>query len=234
MANPIEELISKVFSIWKKNIPSSGDDHPDEELLAAFLEHKLSGSVGEKIKAHCVLCAQCAQRVAEACKLPVTSEDELPDKLKVWTKEKLAYKEDFSTDEIIIKKEGMFLKILSSCADVLLGQEVVPVTVLRSKNKDSFEKQLLLFKDLGEIQTEIKIQLQENNRVTLTVYALDKKTKQPFRDCRISLLKDKTELESYVAVEGKATFEEVIGGRYTISITSIKQEKFNFVLELIL
>src|SRR3989338_2361153 len=187
----IEKLIKLVYRQWKEDSPPIEARHPDEEVLACFLENRLSPEENEEIKTHLIICDTCSQGVSAQLALKPIEEKELPLEL--------------------IER---LLEILSTTGDVLVAGEFVPVPVLRSRKVKDFKDEVTIVKDFKDIRVEAKIENKQGRSFNLTIVARNKATQEVMKDLRVSLIKGDLEMESYLADTGRVTFEHVLLGKY--------------------
>ena len=59
MQDKLERLIKAVYRKWRSGNPKIEGAHPDEEMLACFLEGRLTPEENEGIKSHLISCNDC-------------------------------------------------------------------------------------------------------------------------------------------------------------------------------
>src|SRR3989338_5802574 len=210
----IEKLIKLVYRQWKEDSPPIEARHPDEEVLACFLENRLSPEENEEIKTHLIICDTCSQGVSAQLALKPIEEKELPLELIERLKELVPTQEEGHILEIFLRLKERLLEILSTTGDVLVAGEFVPVPVLRSRKVKDFKDEVTIVKDFKDIRVEAKIENKQGRSFNLTIVARNKATQEVMKDLRVSLIKGDLEMESYLADTGRVTFEHVLLGKY--------------------
>ena len=213
----IERLIKMVYGFFKSKEPKKDLNCPDEETLVSFLEGRLSKSKSLKLQEHILNCKKCAEVVSL---FELKEEKDVPqyliERVKGLFKER---KEVPLWLELAIALKEKGLSIIKSNADILLGNEILPLPVLRSRNIELIEKPLSLISDFGDIRIQIEINKTEKTKIKLTVFLLDKKSLKPLEDVRIGLFKQNREIESYSLHKGNAVFEDLEFGEYEIKVS---------------
>jgi hypothetical protein len=114
----------------------------------------------------------------------------------------------------------------------LVGQELVPAPVLRSRNIRDFKDEVTILKDFKDVRVEAKIENKLGSSFSLTVIVKEKPDLQVIKDLRITLFKGDMELESYHVDSGKVTFEHVACGSYTVAISSLTTTLASVLLDI--
>ena len=157
MPKGLEGLIRLVYRGWKKRHLEVQEAHPDEEAIASFLEGKLSLKENEAFKSHLMHCESCAEAVGLSLTSGDAPDNGIPLKLINFTKEKFGLK-DVPALEIALRIKEKMLEIISASGDILLGQELVPAKVLRSRNISEFKDEIVILKDFNDIRVQVKIE----------------------------------------------------------------------------
>ena len=233
MRDRLERMIGAIYKIWKADEPKTQEPHPDEETFTCFLEGRLSAKVNEGIKAHLIKCNSCAETFTMQAKLKAIEEKQVPEELLKRIKNLVKPEEDKSSVlEVLLRFKEKAIEILNTTGDILVGQELVPAPVLRSRKIKDFKDQVLIFKDFKNMRVELKIENTGGGAFSLTVMAKEKPTQRIIKDLRVTLLKDELELESYLAGSGKVTFEHVLLGKYTVELSNIEQGLASILLDI--
>jgi hypothetical protein len=232
MQNKLEKLIKMVYKKWRSDIPGLQEPHPDEQAIACFLENRLSKNESESIKMHLINCDICAERVAMQLKLKPEEDKEVPGGLIAAVRDLVSSKERFSALEIFLRLKNEVLQLLDTTGDVLVGQELVPAPLLRSRHPKGFQDEITILKDFGDIRVEAKIENKKGQAFSLTVIVKEKPTQEIMKDLRVTLIKDDVELESYITDSGKVTFEHVLLGRYSVEISSVDNKIASVILDI--
>ncbi len=232
MDREIEKIIKRVYGKWKAKLPPAGDSHPDEEGFAAFMANQLPVKEAAWIKSHVLSCEACAENLAVSLKLRSVEELEPPAKL-LETGLDLVNKE-ISREilEIFLQVKNRFLEIINTSGDVLVGQELIPAAVLRSRKIKDFRDEITILKDFGSIRVESRIEAKESKSFDLQVVIKRKETQELIKNLRISLFKGEIELESYLTDSGKVVFEHVLLGKYTVVISSLIDKLAEILIDI--
>ena len=221
-----------VYKKWKSDHSRIQEPHPDEETLVCFLEGRLSPKENERIKSHLISCDNCAEVLAIQARLKVTAEKQVPTQLIERVKNLVMSEDKTSILEILLRLKEEVLEIIHITADVLVGQELVPAPILRSRQIKDFKDEITILKDFKDIRVEIKIENKQGKAFNLIVSVKEKQTLQVIKDLRVALLKDDLELESYLTDSGRVTFEHVLLGKYTVEISTIENKLASILIDI--
>ncbi|MDD5097509.1 MAG: hypothetical protein PHU59_03350, partial [Candidatus Omnitrophica bacterium] len=122
--------------------------------------------------------------------------------------------------EILLKLKEKVIEIIQTSGDVLVGQELIPAPVLRSRQIKDFKEEITILKDLQKIRVETKLKNNNAKSFNLEVSIKDKASQKLLKDLRITLLKEGLELESYTCDETTVIFKDIYPGIYTVEITT--------------
>jgi len=232
MASKIEELIKAVYRKYKIELGAeSQSGHPDEEALACFLEGKLGRPEADTINQHLITCPACAEIAALAASLVPEKELAAPPELIAAAKNIIAEKKA-DILEIILRAKQNLLELLQTTGDILVGQELVPAPLLRSRSIKDFKDEIIVLKDFGGLRVEIKIENKGGSIFSLAVVVKEKQTARLIKDLRVTLFQGDLELESYLTQEGKVVFEHVLLGKYLIQISNLDNGLASIALEI--
>ncbi|MBU1090400.1 MAG: hypothetical protein KKC42_00965 [Candidatus Omnitrophica bacterium] len=232
MQDKIERLISKVYKSWKKDLSGKLALHPDEEIFACFLDGKLNPEEQGRLKEHIVKCNHCAEIISLQIRLRVDETKNIPAQLQEWAKKLIGLEDSPLLLALILKIKGRVLEILNTNGDVLVGQELVPALILRSRQMKDFKDRLTILKDFRDVRVEIKIESKVGNRFNVVIIVKDKQNQKVIRDLRATLIKDDIELESYLNDSGSVIFESVSLGKYKVEISSVDSKIASILLDL--
>ncbi|OGX17672.1 MAG: hypothetical protein A3K83_03155 [Omnitrophica WOR_2 bacterium RBG_13_44_8b] len=232
MQEGLEKLIKFVYKKWQHDAVNAGSAHPDEQELACFLERKLPEEESTKIKQHLLECDSCLEAFVLSFRLKDVKLREVPEELLSRARQLWEFKEAPSPLEIALKLKERLLEILNVTGDVLVGQELVPAPVLRSRSIKDFKDEVTILKDFKDIRVEVKVENKGAKNFNLGILVKQKDTQAILKDLRVTLLKDDLELESYVTDSGSATFEHVLLGKYRIEISSIEDKLASVLLDI--
>ncbi len=226
MSDYFEQLVKKIYREWKAERRTGAGEHPDPESIACFLEDKLSLPESELIQKHLLACDLCAEYLATQLKIKTHLSLELPDALLQKVKKLVSQDTGVNLLEILIKLKEKTLEIIQTTGDVLLGQELIPAPVLRSRKISEFKEEVSILKDLRQIRVLAKIQNKSTKDFNLTITVKDKQTQKVKENLRIALIKNGIELESYVAdAAGSCLFENILPGDYVVEVSRLDQKE---------
>ncbi len=223
MLNYFEKIARIIYKERKDIIRYTGNDHPDEESLACLLEDKLSRSEKDTIQKHLLICDSCAQNLSTQLKIQPHLSMEVPVPLLEKIKALVIQQTKENLFEIFLKLKDKALEIIQTTGDVLVGQELIPAPVLRSRKISEFKEEVNILKDLAQIRVLVKIENKNTASFNLTITVKDKQTRKVKNNLRVTLLKDEIELESYIAESGNSVFENIAPGNYSVQINQEDQ-----------
>lgn len=229
-----QEKIEKLISYLLKIDPvSSQGPHMDEELIVCFTEGKLDSSELDAVKKHLLSCTVCADNFKAAIEISSPGELRAPEELVSKVKSLPLHEAvAIAALEIILNIKNNILELLRTNGDVLVGQELVPAPVLRSRNIKDFKDEVFLFKDFENVRVEIKVEKKSAHSFNLELSVKNKQTAQSIPDIRITLLNNQIELESYVIGIGKVRFEDIALGSYSIWVLGLEEKLAEIVIEV--
>jgi hypothetical protein len=236
MFSDFEKIVRFIYRQRKGFRKIASLEHPDEESLACFAEAKLKPQEMELIQKHLFSCDLCAEYLSTQLKIEAHLSQEVPFALLDKVKKIISGDVRGNLFEIFIKLKNKALEIIQTSGDVLVGQELIPAPVLRSRQINEFKEEVSILKDLREIRVMAKIQNKNTNSFDLTITVKDKwprghglasngQSHKPqgvglaLQDLRVTLIRDKVELESYITDSGNGLFENIPPGDYTVEIT---------------
>lgn len=220
MQEPFETMVLQAMRTGAAAAQAVSGPHPDEESLALLAEGKLLPSELAPVVAHVAQCRACA-RVLAVCLAGEVAEypKEMPPQLVQAAKQLAAEPAPEAPFEIVLKFAGDLIEIVRAAGDVMVGEEVVPVPVLRSRKIEGFKDEISILKDIKNVRLDVKIRNQQGGQANIAVLVLDKSTARPLRDVRVTLCRGGVDLESYQCDDGAACFEGIAVGAYTVKIT---------------
>ena len=230
MQTKLECLIKAVYRRYKAILPKIFLAHPDEETLVCYFEGCLTDKETEAVKRHLLECEICAEAFAVRIGIGVPEDLSIPDSLIAEVKELMIG--SMPVLEILLKLKDNLFDLLRTNGDVLVEQEWMPASLVRSRKIKSFKDEITILKDYDDIRLEVKIDSKGKDIFNLNVYVKEKQISRPIKDLRISLLKDDTELESYIVPSGRVRFEDIMPGKYKIEISGIESKMIFFLLDI--
>lgn len=220
MKHKLEDLIRIAYHSWKDGLGKIDNVHISEEELACLIEGRLSAEEAQNIEQHLLCCDTCMRLFALSIELQKIEPKEVPqallERVKKLTQDSINGE---GLLEIVLRLKGRMFELLSSTGDILVGDEFLPVPVLRSRSIRDFRDRVIILKDLKDIRIEIKVESKRDEEFNLHVLVKEKYSQKPLKDVRISLSRDDQELESYVVDAGSIIFEHLLAGRYNVAIS---------------
>ena len=233
MLNKLEQLIKIVYRKYKRDLlETSHQIHPDEESMACFLEGKLSQEESEQIKLHLISCGRCAQVFLIQARLGVIEDKPISPELIARVKDLIKQEDKPPILEIFLRLKEKAWELLDTTGDVIVGQELVPAPILRSRKASDFKDEITILKDFQDIRVQVKIENKHGKAFSLNVMVKEKQTSELIKDLRVTLLKDDLEFESYLTDKGAVTFEHVLVGKYTVEISNVENKIASILLDI--
>ncbi len=232
MQDKSEQLIKRVYKMWKSELPKAQGGHPDEEDLVCFLEGRLPGEDNELLKQHLLSCDKCMEGFILNFRLKPAEIKNVPEELIARVKELLEPGKKISLLEVALRLKEKAWEIINTTGDVLVGQELVPATILRSRSIKDFKDEVTILKDFDDIRVEAKIENKGGSAFNLIIVIRQKQTQKTIKDLRVTLLKDDLELESRLTDSGAVTFEHVLLGKYSIEISTVENTLALIILDI--
>jgi len=234
MSEKIEDFIKKVYMGWKKSKSLSESSHLDEEKIACFLEQKLSDKDSQEVKSHILHCPDCSYKLAINLKADNLSDINVPQKLVESVKKKVLLDGQADLLEVFIRLKEKMLEVIKSSGDILVGQELIPAPLLRSRNIKEFKDEVTILKDFKQLLVEVRVLNKTKDYFDCMVRIRNKLNQVSVKDIRVTLFVDDLELESYAADLGIVAFEHVKLGKYRLEIANPEKKLANIVLEVII
>lgn len=219
-----------VYKAYRQEQPKDSQPCPDEETLVCFSEGRLTKPEIEKIQEHLIICSRCAEILSLLSLKGLQEQKEVPESLLQKAKDLVSPVKVLPTIlELVIALKEKALEILDTTGDVILGNEIMPLPVLRSRNIRQFQEEINLIKEFGDVKINLTVEKRGRDKVRISLTLVDKSSLLPLQDLRLSLLKDGVEMESYTVASGNAVFEELDFGRYAIEVYR-REEKIGFMV----
>ncbi|MDD5562034.1 MAG: hypothetical protein PHT50_07930 [Candidatus Omnitrophica bacterium] len=224
MFTHFDKIIRIIYREWKSAGTPVKDVHPDEETLVSFLEDKLALKDRDLIQGHLIKCDICAEYLSTQLRIEPRLSKDVPPHLLGKVIKMLGNDVKGNIFEIFLMLKEKSLEIIRTSGDVLVGQELIPAPVLRSRQIKEFKEEVSILKDLQEIRVLAKIERKGNKTFNLVVNIKDKQGRDLSADSRsmgvrITLIKDEIELESYASDTGNGLFENILAGDYRVEVT---------------
>lgn len=232
MSRDFEKLVKGVYKNWKIRFIRPRGKHLEEEDFFALISGALSSKEAARFKNHILSCEKCAESLAVSVKLQKIPEIEPPDKLLESAWDLINKEISGQRLDIFLSVKDKLLELLNTTGDVLAGREIIPAAVFRGRKTKGFQDAVVIYKDFKNIRVEVRIEAQEKGSFSLQVVIKEKKAQEPVKDLRISLIKDNLELESYLGLTGKAVFDHVVFGRYTVEISNLTEKVAEILIDI--
>jgi len=219
MVNYFERLVKVIYREWRRDSRCGEPHHPDEETLAGFADNILSAEEKKVVQEHLFVCDRCAELLSTQLRIQPHLSLDVPAPLLVKVKALVEEAARENILEILIKLKEKALEIIQTSGDILLGQELVPAPVLRSRKINEFKEEVSILKDLQQIRVMAKIQNKSTKCFNLTITVTDKQILKADKNLRVTLIKGGLELESYINESGSSFFENIQPGDYQVEIS---------------
>jgi hypothetical protein len=219
MPDYFEKITGIIYRAWKRSGRSKIQDHPNEEALACFVEDKLSRADKLFIEKHLVNCVSCAEYAGIRLKMQAGLVKEVPDILAEKIRKLVISEARPGLLEIFLRLKEKAIEIIQTSGDVLVGQELIPAPVLRSRQIKDFREEVTILKDLQKVRIEARLKNNNAKSFNLTVAVRDKESQKLIPDLRVTLLKGDLELESYASGCASVIFRDILPGVYTAEVT---------------
>lgn len=232
MQSKLGKLITLVYRKWKIDQPKPAGEHLDEEALACFIEGRLSERECGVMKEHLVGCESCLDKLTLNLELGSIGKEKVPQELLKNARDLLLGPDEPALLEIILRLKDKFLEIVNTTGDILVGQELMPAPVLRSRQIKDFKDEITILKDFQDIRVEIKIESKMGKLFSVNILARKKQTQETVKDLRVALIREDIELESYISETGSVTFDNVALGKYNIAVSTIDKKLASVLLDI--
>ncbi len=212
-------FMRQAFQKWRQAVSANIRAHPNEEVMAGFLAGTLSPAEQKSVQIHLAACPACNALLTLALKAG-KEEGELEPPQELIAEAKAAFDPvpEAGPLELAVRLRDFFLELVSTTGDVLVGQELIPAPVLRSRQIREFKEQLVVLKDFNDLRVELKLVSRRASFVSIYISAREKPSLEPANGLRVSLVRAEVELESYIVDSGKASFEQIEAGQYLLKI----------------
>jgi hypothetical protein len=220
MRGKTRAFIKSVYRMWKTSSFDPVQAHPDAALVVCFLEGRLSQQESREFKRHIVLCETCAERLAVSVSLSEPGNIAVAAGLLQALKKRLSERISENILEIDLLLKDRALELLNTTGEIFPGEEIIPDAVFRAGKPVEFRGQLIVCNDFKDVRIELRIENKHNRHARVSVLLKDRPDRRPVRnDSRVTLAREGIELESYCIDSGRACFEDVAPGSYTVAIS---------------
>lgn len=222
----------------KQNNILPGNRCPEYYLLAFYALGECSDHESEIIREHAQGCERCRDIIAGQHKMKdepdqsnlIQAPPELTEKAKALVNEKYGHN--------LLHVKAVFSRhvynFLNTTGEIIFGPLSQPAALLR-EGQDDKRSNLLLQEAFDDLLIKVEMTRGEEDQNTITITATDIKTRKQAKNLRFTLLDNEDELESRLSSDGKAKFEEIKPGQYTIEINRLDKLvgaiRFQFIHE---
>ncbi|MEI7752731.1 MAG: zf-HC2 domain-containing protein, partial [Candidatus Omnitrophota bacterium] len=204
----------------KNDLGRKGTACPSEETLGGYLEHGLPADIQTLVESHLAQCSSCAEqiilikRVEEGKKMIQT-----PRHLINRAKNLVEGEPSFNPLEIILRFKEELCEIIRTTGDILQTAGLTPIpAAVRGAVGDERVSITKISKVFDVASIEVNIEKINVSSFLIKVVASDVTSKKPLNDLRVSLFKEKRELESLLTQKGIVSFKDLTFNRYAIKI----------------
>jgi len=220
MFSNFERIVKVIYREWKTSVVGTLDkEHPSEEVLACFLEDKLSQADKDLTQSHLLRCNKCAEYLSVQLRIEPHLSKDVPVSLLEKVKRILGSGIKDNIFEIALRLKDKAWEIIQTSGDVLVDQELIPAPVLRSRQINEFKEEVNILKDLHEFRILARLEIKSNKDFSLMIKVKDKQGRRINKSLRVTLIKNEVELESYISDTGNSVFENILPGDYRVEIT---------------
>ncbi|MDD5282443.1 MAG: hypothetical protein PHC37_03380 [Candidatus Omnitrophica bacterium] len=219
MLSHFEWVARVIYREWKGSSQSIDRGHPSEEILVCFLEDKLAQPEKDSIRGHLLKCDICAEYLSTQLKIEPHLSKDIPVPLLEKIRKVIGNNIKDNIFKIFLKLKEKSFEIIETSGDVLVGQELIPAPVLRSRQINEFKEELSILKDLQEVRVLARVESKNSKVFNLFITIKDKQGKGINKDLRITLIRDGVELESYISDAENSVFENISPGNYSVEVT---------------
>lgn len=231
-----EVLLKKALQQFKNKsqIKAKGQCLSEEDI-AAIIEEKVQDSEKEQFSEHIASCQKCAYALKENLQLAkVLANNPMltpPEYVVKSAMDLLNPEVGQNILQIVLNFKEKVIELIKTTGEILIGPELVPVSVLRGNTKDNkFSDEIKVVKTFGNLLAEVDIEKRNPSLCDIEIRLVEKDSKQKARDIRITLTKNNREIESVLSQEGKAVFREVSADKYKIIVD--KEDKKIGIIEI--
>ena len=204
----------------KIDLNRKGADCPSEETLGGYLEHGLPSDIQTLVEGHLAQCSSCAEQIilikrVEEDRKMIQTPRHLINRAKNLVEGGLSY----SPLEIILRFKEDLCEIIRTTGDILQTAGLTPIpAVVRGAVGDERVSITKISKVFDVASIEVNIEKINVSSFLIKVVASDVPSKKPLNDLRVSLFKEKRELESLLTQKGIVSFKDLTFNRYAIKI----------------
>lgn len=208
---------------------------PNIEAIACYVDGILPEKKRQALEAHIALCKSCGESIKVQKAVAGSQKQEglmlAPNYVTKRAKDLVNKQIGANVLELFIKFTDKAIEVVRTTGDVLSGGQLQPAYVLRGKDTKLTSTQSII-KVFDNIKVEIEVSRQREELNKLILKVKDDQTETPINDLRATLIEKSIELESYITQNGKAIFENIKPGKYSIRISKVRNPIGVIALEL--
>jgi len=193
-----------------------------EEDVACIIDGKITEAKRKKILKHTLCCEPCTMKLKDHFAiLNAVDKKGLLEVPKNITQQAMdLYSVEVGTNilEVVLNFKDKFIELVRTTGEIARGSVLVPIPILRSKEENTFQKEIKIVKVFNNVLTEVGIERQKAELCDIEIRLTNKETKKKLQGVRASLLKNDKEIESSLVENGKVIFREVAPGEYIIAL----------------
>jgi len=193
---------------------------PSEETVVNYLGRQLPPDITSLVEGHLAACSDCAERVILLRRVEADSSTvDVPEHLLSRVKNVVAEKLSSKLLDITLQFKEDVCDVIRATGDVLQIAGVTPIPVaIRGKSGAERVDITKISKVLGPTLVEVNVEKKGAASFSFTVVVADPLTKNPVNNVRVSLFKEKRELESLLTQNGTAVFKKLLFSRYKMHV----------------
>lgn len=223
----LEQNIAAAYRAWKKRVAGRRlkSACPDAQTLALFKDGLLPVKQSVYVTQHLLTCGRCMDNIIIDSTAPL-AERELPQALVRAAEETVAEYQRPGLLDIVCTFRNGILEIIRTNADMLMPQP----GLARGAEKKSEQASLVKF--FGNVKVIVTIAREAEQGASISVMVADKKKDAPLERVRVTLSRDKKEIESYMAKRGLVAFRGLVAGAYVIDIIVARKKVCSIAVRL--
>lgn len=215
----LKQIIQRNYS--KLGMDAKKTQCSSEEILAGYLERKLTPDTVSSLESHLALCSVCSERIVLLNRVLTNPQTISPPGYLVERAKGLISGVSPASNilEIILAFGREVCEVIRTTGEILQTAGLTPVSVsVRSGLGTEKSAVTKISKNFESTHIEVHIEKLSDASFRIKVISTDPASKKPLNDLRVSLFKDKRELESLLSQEGVATFSGLTFSHYKIKV----------------
>jgi hypothetical protein len=229
----LKRIIQKNYS--KLSLGTRKAECPSEETLASYLEKKLTPDTVKSLEGHLALCSVCSEQIVLLNRVLMSPQTISPPSFLVERAKNLVSGTSLATDilEIILAFGRDVCEVVRTTGKILETAGLTPIPVsVRSGPGTERSATTKISKNFESAYVEVNIEKLSDASFRIKVISMDSASKKPLNDVRVSLFRDKRELESLLSQEGVTTFSGLTFNRYKIAVLKANSPIGEILLDL--